>query len=51
MIKHILKDGTVVDSINGHVIKAKENKVLYEIINRIQRNEPATADEKVLSEC
>lgn len=49
-IKHVLKDGTQVDSIEGKVIKAKELSVLYEVINRI-RNEPAGTDEKVPSEC
>jgi len=37
MIKHILADGTAVDSIEGKVIKADEHPVLYEVINRIQK--------------
>lgn len=36
-IKHVLKDGTQVDSIEGHLIKADEFKVLYEVINRISK--------------
>lgn len=36
-IHHVLKDGTQVDSIDGHVIKAKDFSVLYEVINRIQK--------------
>ncbi len=36
-INHILKDGTQVDSIEGHLIKADEFKVLYEVINRISK--------------
>ncbi len=36
---HILKDGTEVKDITGHVIKAAEFKVLYEVIDRIQQKE------------
>ena len=36
-IKHVLQDGTEVESIDGKVIKAAEFKVLYEIINRIDQ--------------
>lgn len=39
MIRHILKDGTEVPDISGHVIKAAEHVVLYEVINRIQKKE------------
>lgn len=38
-IHHILKDGTKVDSIEGHMIKAEEFKVLYEVINKINEKE------------
>lgn len=37
MIYHILKDGTEVDDITGKVIKAEDFPVLYEVINRIQK--------------
>ena len=37
MIRHILKDGTKVDSIEGRVIKADQFETLYAIIDRIQR--------------
>jgi hypothetical protein len=36
-IKHILKDGTEVPDIAGRVIKADEFPVLYEVVNRIQK--------------
>ena len=36
-IHHVLKDGTQVDCIDGRVIKAKDFSVLYEVINRIQK--------------
>ena len=35
-IRHILKDGTEVKDVTGHVIKAKDHELLYEVINRIQ---------------
>jgi hypothetical protein len=35
MIHHILKDGTEVTDIAGHVIKAEQFEVLYQTINRI----------------
>lgn len=41
-IHHVLKDGTKVDDVTGHVIKAKENPVLYELINRIQQQKGMT---------
>ena len=44
-IKHVLKDGTKVDSVEGHVIKASEFKVLYEVINRIQKEGEQKKDE------
>lgn len=37
MIYHVLKDGTVVPDVKGHVIKADDFPVLYETINRIQK--------------
>lgn len=38
-IQHVLKDGTKVDSIKGHVIKAEDHPVLYEVIDRISRKD------------
>lgn len=34
-IHHILKDGTKVPDITGHVIKADEHETLYQVINKI----------------
>lgn len=42
-IKHVLKDGTQVSDISGHVIKAKDYPVLYEVVNRIQKEGDANA--------
>lgn len=36
-IQHVLKDGTQVNDITGHLIKAADYPVLYEAINRIQK--------------
>lgn len=37
MIKHVLKDGSEVKDISGLVVKAKDNELLYEVINRISQ--------------
>lgn len=34
-IKHVLKDGTVLDDITGHVVKIEDVKSAYEILGRI----------------
>ena len=36
-IHHILKDGTKVDDISGHVLKSAEHPTLYDIIDKIER--------------
>ena len=36
-IKHVLKDGTHVDSVDGKVINAEEHRSLYELISRMQK--------------
>lgn len=41
MIRHVLKDGRTVDSIEGHVIKADQFPVLYEVIERISKKDAA----------
>ena len=38
-IKHVLKDGTQLDDITGHVIKAADFPLLYEVINSIEKKE------------
>lgn len=38
-VKHVLKDGTEVENIDGHLIKAEEFKTLYEIISQINGRE------------
>ena len=47
MIKHVLKDGTEVNDIKGHVIKASDYPLLYEVINRIQKEGEKKSNEVV----
>lgn len=35
VLHHVLKDGTEVPDVTGHVIKATEFKTLYQVVNRI----------------
>jgi hypothetical protein len=46
-IKHVLKDGTQVESIDGKVIKADQFSVLYETINRMQKEGIEQQDETI----
>ena len=39
MIRHILKDGTEVDSVEGKVIKSDDFRTMYEVIIRITMKE------------
>lgn len=36
-VKHVLKDGTVLDDITGHVVRKKEVKGLYVLIDEINQ--------------
>ena len=35
MIKHVLKDGSVLDDITGHIVKKEDAKVIYTLIESI----------------
>lgn len=35
-IKHVMKDGTCLDDITGHVVKMEEIPQIYEILGRIE---------------
>lgn len=39
MITHILRDGTVLKDITGHVVKVKEAKAIYQLLKERSRNE------------
>ena len=45
-IKHVLKDGTAVGSIDGKVIKANDFSMLYEVINRMQKEGDQKQDDQ-----
>ena len=45
MITHVLKDGTVTDSIAGKVIRSDEFPVLYKILEGGDESEPVSAPE------
>ena len=34
MVKHILKNGIVLQDITGHVVKKEENPIVYRILDR-----------------
>lgn len=46
-IHHVLKDGTKVNDITGHVIKAERHETLYQIMIRIneERNTKCQKDD------
>lgn len=35
MVKHVLKDGTVLDDISGHVITREQFPEVYDIMDRV----------------
>ena len=35
MIKHILRDGTVLNDITGHVVKVEDAKTVYVLMDKI----------------
>ena len=46
-IHHVLKDGTQVDDITGHVIKAEDFEGLYHVIDRINEERNAKCQKEV----
>lgn len=38
MVIHILKDGTRVDNIVGHIVKVSEAETVYKLMTKINRN-------------
>ena len=39
MVKHVLKDGTEVKDIAGHVVKKKDVPTIYELLKKRKTNE------------
>lgn len=46
MIKHVLKDGTVVDDISGRIVKVQDAKALYSLIAKINGGHKRTGKNK-----
>lgn len=44
MVVHVLKDGTVLDDITGHVVKKEDVPTVYALIERL--NEHSQKEEK-----
>ena len=44
---HILKDGSIVKDITGHVVRMEDAGPLYDLIDRINRSGKKTTDKKV----
>ena len=42
-IHHVLKDGTELTDITGHVVKASEHSDLYEALDRMEKEGDANA--------
>lgn len=38
-IHHVLKDGTQVEAVEGHVVKMKDHPALYQMIKCMERKE------------
>lgn len=38
MVKHVLKDGTTVNDITGHIVKMKDAKAVYNLIESINQS-------------
>ena len=38
MVRHILKDGTVLADITGHIVKMEDAKATYELMNKINKD-------------
>lgn len=47
MVIHVLKDGTVLDDITGHVVKMEDAKVVYEILDKINRERGEKHDRRI----
>ncbi|MBO7672435.1 hypothetical protein J6S88_03405 [bacterium] len=45
MVKHVLKDGTVLDDITGHIVKKEDAKSLYALIDTLNQSMEANDDE------
>lgn len=37
MVIHVLRDGTVLDDITGHVVKMEDARMVYELLDKINQ--------------
>ena len=44
MVKHILKDGTVLDDITGHVVKKEDVPMAYELMEKMNAERSNESD-------
>lgn len=47
MVRHILKDGTVLDDITGHVVKMEDAKVVYQIMDKLNEERGRKHDGRI----
>lgn len=39
MIRHVLKDGTILSDISGHIVREKDAKAAYAVMERINEKQ------------
>lgn len=44
MVKHIMKDGTVLNDITGHMVKRVDAPTVYEILERLKKKRRESHD-------
>ena len=44
MVKHIMKDGTVLNDITGHTVKMEDAPTVYEILERLKKKRRESHD-------
>jgi hypothetical protein len=46
-IKHILKDGTVLDDISGHIVKMEDAELAYQIMDQLNEERGRKHDGRI----
>lgn len=47
MIRHILKDGTVLTDISGHIVKMEDAEIAYQIMDELNEERMRKHDRRV----
>ncbi len=47
MVKHILKDGTVLTDITGHIVRIEDAEVVYQIMDKLNEERGGKHDGRV----